>query len=79
MIVFSLQCSKNHSFDEWFSSSADYDTQKKSKAIACPTCGDKKIEKALMAPSVGKSAAAPAPACGAPACGNGACPMSGVR
>ncbi|MBT3238463.1 MAG: DUF1178 family protein [Rhodospirillaceae bacterium] len=79
MIVFSLQCSKGHAFDEWFSSSDDYMEQKKKKKLACPTCGDKKVEKGLMAPSVGKSAPAPAPACGAPACSNGACPMSGIK
>ncbi|MHA1598026.1 MAG: DUF1178 family protein [Alphaproteobacteria bacterium] len=78
MIVYSLQCSNGHSFDEWFSSSSDYDKQKKKKKLACPTCGDKKVEKGLMAPSVAKSAA-PAPACGAPACSNGACPMSGAK
>ena len=54
MIVFSLQCSKGHAFDEWFSSSDDYMEQKKKKKLACPTCGDKKVEKGLMAPSVGK-------------------------
>ena len=49
MIVYSLNCSKGHSFDEWFTSSGDYDEQIKAKAIACPTCGDKKVSKGLMA------------------------------
>lgn len=79
MIVYSLNCSKGHSFDEWFTSSADYDGQIKAKSLACPTCGDKKIGKGLMTPNVGKSAAAPAPACGAPSCENTGCPMSGIK
>ncbi|MBT6406089.1 MAG: DUF1178 family protein [Rhodospirillaceae bacterium] len=79
MIVYSLNCSKGHSFDEWFTSSSDYDNQIKAKSLACPTCGDKKVGKGLMAPNVGKSATAPAPACGAPSCANMGCPMSGAK
>lgn len=79
MIVYSLNCAKGHSFDEWFTSSMDYDEQIKANTLACPTCGDKKIGKGLMAPNVGKSTAAPAPACGAPSCANTGCPMSGVK
>ncbi|HJN25257.1 MAG: DUF1178 family protein [Rhodospirillales bacterium] len=79
MIVYSLNCSKGHNFDEWFTSSSDYDKQIKAKSLACPTCGDKKVGKGLMAPNVGKTAAPPAPACGAPACGNTGCPMSGAN
>ena len=79
MIVYSLNCSKGHNFDEWFTSSSDYDKQIKAKSLACPTCGDKKVGKGLMAPNVGKTAVTPAPACGAPACGNTGCPMSGAN
>jgi hypothetical protein len=79
MIVYSLRCSNDHAFDEWFASSAYYDTQKKKNKLVCPICGDKNVTKGLMAPNVGKSAAAPAPSCGAPSCSNGACPMSGVK
>ena len=79
MIHYSLNCSKGHSFDDWFSSSSDYETQVKKKKLACPTCGDKKISKGLMAPNVGKTAAPPAPTCGAPSCANMGCPMSGMK
>lgn len=79
MIHYSLNCSKGHSFDDWFTSSSDYEAQVTSKTLACPTCGDTKISKGLMAPNVGKSAEAPAPACGAPACSNMGCPMSGMK
>jgi len=80
MITFSLVCSKGHGFEEWFASSSEYEQLKKSKDIACPTCGDKKVEKGLMAPNVATSAAAPAPSCAAaPSCGNGMCPMSGMK
>ena len=77
MIVYSLNCSKGHSFDEWFTSSGDYDEQIKTKSLACPTCGDKKVVKGLMAPNVAKSTAAPA--CGAPTCASTGCPMSGLK
>ena len=79
MIAFDLRCAKDHVFEVWFKDSAAYEHQVSTKAVVCPTCGDKKVEKGLMAPSVGKSAPAPAPACGAPACSNGACPMSGIK
>jgi|ETNmetMinimDraft_15_1059895.scaffolds.fasta_scaffold293487_1 hypothetical protein len=79
MIVYSLNCSKGHNFDEWFTSSSDYDKQIKAKSLACPTCGDKKVGKGLMAPNVGKTAVTPAPACGVSACGNTGCSMSGAN
>lgn len=52
MIVFDLKCSNNHSFETWFQSSDAFDKQIKAEKVECPICGDKKIEKALMAPSV---------------------------
>jgi len=39
-----------HSFESWFQNSSAYDSQRKRKLIACPSCGAVKIEKALMAP-----------------------------
>jgi len=75
MIRYRLACSQEHEFDTWFSNSADYDQQAAEGALSCPECGDKTIRKAIMAPSVGKTAAtpAPAPACPAGGCGGGSC------
>ena len=55
MMVFNLQCRKNHVFEAWFRDSASFDKQVDAGVLACPTCGSRKIEKALMAPRLGKS------------------------
>jgi hypothetical protein len=54
MIRYSLVCEKNHAFDIWFKNSADYDKQSKRGLVSCPQCGSEKVEKALMAPSLGR-------------------------
>jgi len=55
MIVFDLVCrSAGHRFEGWFASSAAFDDQSARGLIACPDCGSVKIEKALMAPSLGR-------------------------
>lgn len=64
MMVFDLICSKGHNFRDWFSGNADFDDQKAKKKLCCPDCGDKKISKAIMAPSVKTTSARPDPACG---------------
>lgn len=56
MISFNLQCANDHVFEAWFKDSAAYDSQVAAKALACPGCGNSKIEKAIMAPNItGKS------------------------
>ena len=52
MILFDLQCEKNHKFECWFSSSSNYEEQLKNKMIACPYCNSTKIQKSLMAPNI---------------------------
>ena len=69
MIHYALVCDKKHEFDIWFKNSADYERQRKRGLVSCPACGSCKIEKAIMAPSLGrssKSITAPAPAEPAP-------------
>lgn len=53
MIVFDLKCGAGHVFEAWFGSSADFANQQKRGLVDCPICGDRAIEKALMAPAVG--------------------------
>lgn len=54
MIVFDLCCAQGgHRFEAWFSSSDSFADQQKRGLIACPICGDVKVEKAVMAPHVG--------------------------
>ncbi|MTJ79863.1 MAG: DUF1178 family protein [Telmatospirillum sp.] len=76
MILYSVQCGAGHVFDEWFSNSADYDTRAAAGDITCPDCGDTHVTKAIMAPSVGKSAQPEHAGCGAGSC-QGGCPYAG--
>jgi hypothetical protein len=55
MIRFSLRCASNHEFEAWFRSGDGYEAQQKAGEISCPECGDTHVEKALMAPSIGRS------------------------
>lgn len=52
MIVFDLKCGRDHVFEAWFGSSADYEDQRGRGLIQCPMCGDADIGKAPMAPRV---------------------------
>ena len=56
MISFNLRCAGGHEFEGWFSTSDDYDGQRKKGLVTCPACGDGNISKALMAPNVGAKA-----------------------
>lgn len=55
MIRFSLRCASGHEFEGWFRSGEGYEAQQKAGEIACPECGDMHVEKALMAPNIGRS------------------------
>lgn len=54
MIHFRLKCSHDHEFEAWFPSSDSFDQQCKKGDVDCPVCGDVKISKALMTPSIAK-------------------------
>ena len=59
MIVFDLKCLDGCAvFEGWFSSSVDYTEQSERGLILCPYCGSAHVEKAPMAPRVGRSNAA---------------------
>jgi len=55
MILFKLHCSAAHEFEGWFRDNAEFDRQRARNLIACPECGDTEIEKAVMAPRLGRS------------------------
>ena len=64
MIKYALVCERKHNFEVWFSDSADYDKQRKRGLVTCPVCDSGKVEKAIMAPALGRGAkkrGAPAP------------------
>jgi hypothetical protein len=55
MIFFDLTCPKAHVFEGWFKDSTAFDRQVAAGEVSCPTCGSRKIKKALMAPNVATS------------------------
>ena len=70
MIRYALVCGRKHNFEIWFGNSADYDRQRKRNLVSCPACGSTKVEKAIMAPSIGragKRGESPAPVANEPA------------
>ena len=72
MKVLDLQCALGHSFEGWFGSQADYDTQRARGLVTCPVCNDSEITKMLSAPrlNLGHGAAPEStPGQGAPATG----------
>lgn len=52
MIVFDLKCGAGHVFEAWFGSGAEWERQRAAGQVACPLCGDDRVEKAAMAPAV---------------------------
>lgn len=59
MIHYQLRCGQDHEFDGWFKDSSTFDKQAKRGLVECPTCGDTKVTRALMAPAVSTREAAP--------------------
>ncbi len=52
MIVFDLKCGRDHVFEAWFASSAEWERQRQAGQVTCPICADATVEKAVMAPAV---------------------------
>lgn len=52
MIRFALNCSSEHGFEGWFKSGDAFAEQVEAGRIACPTCGDRVVRKAVMAPAI---------------------------
>ncbi len=75
MIHYQLRCGAAHEFDGWFKDSAAFEKQAERCLIACPSCADTRVTRALMAPGIPRKARkeiaipAPAPAPAAPAAG----------
>ena len=61
MIHYALRCGGAHEFDGWFASSAAFERQATGGLLACPLCGDARVERALMAPRLGGHALSPEP------------------
>ena len=56
MIRYRLQCAAKHEFEGWFRNADAFDRQAKRNLVVCPSCGSTEVTKALMSPSVVKSA-----------------------
>ncbi len=54
MIHYQLRCEDGHEFDGWFKDSGNFETQAKRGLISCPTCAGTKVDRALMAPRLGR-------------------------
>ena len=60
MIRYTLACAAGHRFESWFPDSAASEQQLARALVACPACGSTKVEKAIMAPSIGRAGREPA-------------------
>lgn len=52
MIRYSLKCAAGHAFESWFQGAEAFASLQGAGQLACPVCGDRKVEKELMAPAV---------------------------
>ena len=59
MIVYNLACDRQHPFEGWFASPADFENQRDRGLVACPLCGSSVIERKLHAPRINMGASAP--------------------
>lgn len=50
MKVLDLQCRQGHTFEGWFGSEDDFQSQHLRNLVECPMCGDKAVSKKLSAP-----------------------------
>jgi len=55
MIHYQLRCEQDHSFDGWYKDSAAFEKLAAAGLIECPVCGGTRVERALMAPAIGKA------------------------
>lgn len=67
MILYRLTCAREHEFESWFRDSAAYDGQRAAGFVTCPVCGSPDVDKALMAPALGRGTRKGAPAVPEPA------------
>ena len=52
MIRYTLTCKTGHGFDSWFQNAAAFAALQAAGQLACPVCGETRVDKALMAPAV---------------------------
>jgi hypothetical protein len=52
MIHYQLRCAAGHEFDGWFKDSDGFEAQAASGFVACPSCGNTDVMRALMTPGI---------------------------
>jgi hypothetical protein len=55
MIRYTLRCDKEHEFEAWFRSSADYDLCVAAGEAICPLCNSTAVERAIMSPAIARA------------------------
>jgi len=55
VIHYALVCENAHKFEAWFRNAEAYDEQHKRGIVTCPVCTSGNVEKALMAPALGRA------------------------
>ena len=59
MKVLNLQCAGMHTFEGWFGSEEDYQSQRQRGLVACPMCANSEVRKLPSAPRLNLGATAP--------------------
>ena len=59
MKVLNLQCADMHTFEGWFGSEEDYQSQRERDLVACPLCANTDVRKLPSAPRLNLGAAEP--------------------
>jgi hypothetical protein len=54
MIRYQLRCENDHKFDGWFPNIAEFERQQHKDLLVCPMCDSKQVDRAIMAPGIGK-------------------------
>ncbi|MEO7885316.1 MAG: DUF1178 family protein [Polaromonas sp.] len=67
MKVLNLQCAHQHSFEGWFASEDDFQSQLSRGLVECPMCADKSIQKLPSAPRLNLGVHEPTSAASQPA------------
>lgn len=56
MIRYTLKCANDHQFESWFQSSDAYTALRDGGHVSCAICGSDEVQRAPMAPRLGKAA-----------------------
>jgi hypothetical protein len=59
MKVLNLQCAGMHTFEGWFGSEEDYQSQRERNLVACPLCANTEVRKLPSAPRLNLGASEP--------------------